>query len=70
MQAYIRDCTREAPVIFETYTIESSKANDFAAGIAKEFIKTLEWVEIGEFYPVVFNNALHYTFTVRGGTFI
>ena len=70
MQAYIPDCVHESPIVFETYTIETTKANDFAAKIAKEFLKELEWVEISDFFPVVFNNTLHYTFTVRGGNLI
>ena len=71
MQAYAPDSINKTNVIiFETYTIVAEKADDFAASVAKEFGKEVEWVVIGDFFPVVLNGALHYTFTVRGGTLV
>lgn len=67
MEAYLPDNTGlGGPVVFETYTVEAIKANEFAAKAAKEFLKQVEFIDLGDFFPVVFNNKLHYTFTISG----
>lgn len=53
----------------ETFTIEATKANEFATKMSEEILKDNEWVNIGDFFPVVINNALHYTFTIRAGKY-
>ena len=56
-------------VQIETFTIEASKANEFATKMAEEMLKDNEWVEVGDFFPIILNNILHYTFTIRAGMF-
>ena len=70
METYIPNRYYKDPILIKTYTIEATEANSFAAEMTKDFAKSLEWVEIGEFFPVVLNNTLHYTFTIKGGNLV
>jgi hypothetical protein len=51
---------------FETFTIVADSANDFAGMMARNLVKSgFKCVDIGEFYPILINHALHYTFTIK-----
>ena len=51
------------------FTQPADKALDFAIRMREDWLNDYdyEWVDIGDFYPVVINGGLCYTFTIRGG---
>ncbi len=58
----------ERESFFQTYTQPAEKANEFAENIANELIAgKYEYTDIGDFYPIIMNNKLYYTFTIRAG---
>ena len=57
------------PSLLQTYTQKAVTANAFAVKMSEEFLKQVECVTISDFFPVILNGELHYTFTITGSNY-